>query len=32
MALQEHSQDVAKDVGRWLPLNFTEALAPSDTG
>jgi len=32
MALQEHSQDVAKDVGRWLPWNFTEALAPSDTG
>jgi hypothetical protein len=32
MALQEHSQDVAKEVGRWLPWNFTEALAPSDTG
>jgi transposase len=32
MTLQEHSQDVAKDVGRWLPWNFTEALAPADTG
>ena len=32
LALQEHSQDVAKDVGRWLPWNYTEALAPTDTG
>jgi len=32
VTLQEHSQDVAKDVGCWLPWNFTEALAPSDTG
>jgi len=32
IALQEHSQDVAKDVGCWLPWNFTQALGPADTG
>jgi transposase len=32
LALQDHGQDVAKDVGRWLPWNFTEALVPADTG
>ena len=32
VALQEHSQEVAKDPTRWLPWNYTEALAPSDTG
>jgi hypothetical protein len=32
IALQEHSQEVAKDPTRWLPWNYTEALAPTDTG
>ena len=32
VALQEHSQEVTRDVGRWLPWNYTGALAPSDTG
>ena len=32
LALQEHGQKVAKDASRWLPWNFTEALAPADTG
>jgi transposase len=31
-ALQEHGQEVAKDVGRWLPWNYTEALPSADTG
>jgi len=32
VALQEHSQQVAKDPSRWLPWNHTQALAPADTG
>ena len=32
LALQEHSQQVAKDATRWLPWNYSEALVPSDTG
>ena len=32
VALQEHTQEVAKDATRWLPWNYTEALPPSDTG
>ena len=31
MALQAHSQEVAKDPTRWLPWNYTEGLAPCDT-
>ena len=32
IALQEHAQEVAKDLTRWLPWNYTETLAPADTG
>jgi transposase len=31
VALQEHSEQVAKDVGRWLPWTFAQALESSDT-
>lgn len=31
-ALQKHGQDVAKDPTRWLPWNYTQALASADTG
>ena len=31
MALQRHSQEVLKEVSRWLPWNFAEASEPSDT-
>ena len=31
-ALHKHSQDVAKDPTRWLPWNYTQALASADTG
>jgi hypothetical protein len=32
IALQEHSQEVAQNPTAWLPWNYTEALAPADTG
>ena len=32
VALQEHSQEVAKAATRWLPWNYTETSAPADTG
>jgi transposase len=32
LALQQHGLEVVKDVSRWLPWNYTEALAPADTG
>lgn len=32
VTLQEHSQQVAKAPTRWLPWNYTEALASTDTG
>lgn len=31
-ALQAHSQDVAQDPTPWMPWNYSQALAPADTG